>query len=179
MRETEKLLKNYPNIKNMLVGSIIDIGCGDCPVTDDCYKFDINDGDANYITRYVNKQFDVVFSSHCLEHMINPYRTIKEWFNLVKPGGILIVTVPDEDLYEHNMFPSRYNSDHKWTFALNKWSSWCKYSINLADLVKLLDNSKLILLEKQDVGYDYSITDNRDQTLGDAMAQDILIVKKL
>ena len=67
MQETVKLLTKYPDIKEMIKGDVLDIGCGDCPVTDSCSTFDINDGDANYITKYVTKQFDVVFSSHCLE----------------------------------------------------------------------------------------------------------------
>ena len=52
--------------------------------------------------------------------MFNPYRTVKEWFSLVKQNGLLIIIVPDEDLYEQGVFPSRYNNDHKWTFIINK-----------------------------------------------------------
>lgn len=178
MRETDKLLKNYPDIKEMIKGDVIDIGCGDCPVTNNCDKFDIRDGDANYISRYVDKKYDVVFSSHCLEHMWNPYRTIKEWFSLVKPGGLLIVAVPDEDLYEQGIFPSRYNGDHKWTFTIDKKDSWCKYSVNLKDLAKITEG-EIVLIEKQDNGYNYNIK-NIDQTARfNAMAQDIIIIKKV
>lgn len=178
MRETEKLLKNYPNIKDMIKGDVIDIGCGDCPVTENCDKFDVKDGDANYISRYVKKKYDVVFSSHCLEHMWNPYRTIKDWFSIVKPGGLLIVTVPDEDVYEQGVFPSRYNRDHKWTFTINKEDSWCKYSVNIDDLAKIL-GGEVVLIQKQDDGYNYNLK-NVDQTSKfNAMAQNIIIVKKV
>lgn len=176
MRETVKLLANYPKIKEMIKGDVLDIGCGNCPVTEDCDKFDRKDGDANYISKHIDKKYDVVFSSHCLEHMWNPYRTIKEWFSLVKPGGLLIVAVPDEDLYEQGEFPSKRNKDHKWTFTLNKKDSWCKYSVNLSDIAKVA-GGEVVLMEKQDIGYDYGIK-GVDQTKRGAMAQDILILRK-
>ena len=75
-------------------------------------RFDIEDGDANQIEKYVKKRFDFVFSSHCLEHMKNPYHTIQQWWSLVKDNGYLYLIVPDEDLYEHGHFPSKYNTDH-------------------------------------------------------------------
>lgn len=109
--------------------------------------------------------------------VFNPYRTVKEWFSLVKQNGLLIITVPDEDLYEQGVFPSRYNNDHKWTFTINKSDSWCNYSINLSDIAKII-GGKIVLMEKQDIDYDYSKKDI-DQTLGNAMAQNILIIRKL
>ena len=161
----------------MIKGDVIDIGCGDFPVTENCDKFDVGDGDANYISRYVKKKYDVVFSSHCLEHMWNPYRTIKDWFSLVKDGGLLIVTIPDEDLYEQGVFPSRYNRDHKWTFTINKTDSLCKNSVNLSDLAKLLDGD-VVMMKTQDDGYNHELK-NVDQTAKfNAMAQNILIMKK-
>ena len=178
MKETVKLLKNYPEISDMINGEVIDIGCGDCPVTPDCVKFDAGQGDANHITRYVKRQFDVVFSSHCLEHMTNPYRTIKDWWNLVKTGGMMIVAVPDEDLYEQGVFPSRWNFNHKWTFTINKKDSWSSRSINVVDIVRLLDDAEVIMMKLQDDGYDYS-KKGIDQMRGDAMAQIILIVRKI
>jgi hypothetical protein len=34
-------------------------------------RFDVEHGDANTITRYVHEQYDFVFSSHMLEHMVD------------------------------------------------------------------------------------------------------------
>ena len=47
---------------------------------------------------------------------------------MLEPGGHLIVTVPDEDLYEQGHFPSDYNRDHKWTFTIHKPKSWSERS---------------------------------------------------
>src|SRR3546814_12230808 len=73
-----------------------------------------------------------------------PYTTLfrseglRNWFRILKPGGHLIVTVPDEDLYEQGIFPSAYNPDHKWTFTIWKAASWSPKSRNLIDLVRSL-----------------------------------------
>ena len=61
-----------------------------------------------YILDFVdaNRPFDFVFSSHCLEHMQDPVKcpSLRDWWQLVRPGGVLIVIVPDEDLYEQGIF---------------------------------------------------------------------------
>src|SRR6185503_6093767 len=121
-------------ILDLLSGNGIDIGCGIDPITPDAQRFDQEHGDANRISQYVTNQFDFVFSSHCLEHMHDPSPTLQDWFKLVKPGGHLIVLVPDEDLYEQGCFPSLFNSDHKNTFTLSKNKSWSSKSHNVLEL---------------------------------------------
>ena len=80
-------------------GTGIDIGCGKDPFMPHFARFDKYNGDANNIKRFVRQQFDCVVSFHCLEHMYNPYKTIQDWFSLVKKGGYMVIAVPDEDLY--------------------------------------------------------------------------------
>jgi SAM-dependent methyltransferase len=138
-------------------GHGIDIGCGPDPVTKDARRFDKEDGDANRISDFVRDQFDFVYSSHCLEHMYDPKATILEWWKLVKQGGFLFVLVPDEDLYEQGVFPSRFNPDHKATFTISKSKSWSPKSINVLELAKSLPNGHLVSLELQDRGYDRSL----------------------
>jgi len=142
-------------ILEILKGSGIDIGCGNDPVTESVAKFDVLEGDANQITKYVTKQFDFVWSSHCLEHMNDPYKALAEWWRLVKDYGHLLFIVPDEDLYEQGHFPSRFNDDHKHTFTISKNKSWSPVSINVLELVASLPGAKkLIKLELQDNKYD-------------------------
>jgi len=155
MNETSKTKLLFDeNVLEILKGSGIDIGCGNDPVTEHVVMFDIEDGDANYITKYIKQQFDFVFSSHCLEHMDDPSLALNEWWSLVKDYGHLIFAVPDEDLYEQGIFPSIFNEDHKYTFTIAKNKSWSPVSINVLDLIKSLPNSKLIRLELQDNNYD-------------------------
>lgn len=143
-----------PVEKEATRGQGIDIGCGPDPVTPDAQRFDMEHGDANFISRFVDRQFDFVYSSHCLEHMHDPKAAILEWWKLVRPGGYLFVTVPDEDLYEQGVFPSRFNTDHKATFTLSKSESWSPVSVNVLDLAQSLPCGELVSLQLQDRKYD-------------------------
>lgn len=158
MNEASKSKKYWGTVEQAAIrGRGIDIGCGPDPVTPDARRFDVNDGDANCISKFVQEQFDFVFSSHCLEHMHDPRATILDWWKLVKPGGHLFVVVPDEDLYEQGVFPSRFNDDHKATFTISKARSWSPKSINVLDLANSLPGGRLVSLQLQDVGYDRSL----------------------
>jgi SAM-dependent methyltransferase len=155
MNETSKTRRVWGALeKSILVGSGIDIGCGPDPVTPDVRRFDVTDGDANRIQDFVHEQFDFVYSSHCLEHMNDPRSALLGWWSLVKPGGHLFFIVPDEDLYEQGVFPSRFNPDHKATFTISKPRSWSPVSVNVQDLVRSLPGSELVSLVLHDQGYD-------------------------
>jgi SAM-dependent methyltransferase len=158
MDETSKAQKYWGHReKAIFFGRGIDIGCGPDPVMPDCRRFDLEDGDANEVSIYVQEQFDYVYSSHCLEHMHKPAMTILDWWKLVKPGGYLFILVPDEDLYEQGVFPSRFNDDHKATFTISKSQSWSRKSINVLDLANSLPGRQLVSLELQDRGYDRTL----------------------
>ncbi|MDB6055812.1 MAG: methyltransferase family protein [Verrucomicrobiales bacterium] len=155
MDESKKSRKLWGPLEfAILTGSGIDIGCGPDPVTPNVYKFDVQDGDANEITKYVHDQFDFVYASHCLEHMHRPDKTLLEWWKLVKPGGHLFFMVPDEDLYEQGVFPSRFNPDHKATFTISKDKSWSPVSFNVLQLAHSLPEGQLVKIALQDQGYD-------------------------
>jgi SAM-dependent methyltransferase len=155
MTEAGKSKKHWTDLeRSVLRGRGIDIGCGNDPVTPDVRKFDIEDGDANEITKFVSVKFDFVFSSHCLEHMHNPKQAINEWWQLVKPNGHLFFIVPDEDLYEQGVFPSRFNRDHKATFTISKSKSWSPVSVNVLELALGLPGGELVNIALQDQGYD-------------------------
>jgi SAM-dependent methyltransferase len=155
MNETTKSKQYWGSIeKEATSGRGIDIGCGPDPVTPDARRFDLEHGDANLVSQHVKEQFDFVYSSHCLEHMHDPRMTILDWWKLVKPGGYLFVVVPDEDLYEQGVFPSRMNTDHKATFTISKAKSWSAVSCNVLELAQSLPGGQLISLQLQDRGYD-------------------------
>lgn len=159
MNESTKAKVHWGAVERQAIqGNGIDIGCGPDPVTPTARRFDLEDGDANVITQYVKDQFDFVYASHCLEHMHDPRMTILDWWKLVRPGGRLFVVVPDEDLYEQGVFPSRFNDDHKATFTISKARSWSAKSINVLDLANSLPGGKLVSLQLQDAGYDRNLT---------------------
>jgi len=158
MDEASKTKKTWGDLEKSIVnGKGIDIGCGPDPVTPNVRRFDIEDGDANHIEDFIHEQFDYVYSAHCLEHMYHPKEALMGWWNLVKPGGHMILIVPDEDLYEQGVFPSRFNADHKSTFTISKHHSWSSASINLLSLTQELPHVKVLSIALQDDGYDRSL----------------------
>lgn len=144
--------------KRYLSGKVIDIGAGADPVCPWAESFDVADGDASFITRYRRPQtYDTVHSSHCLEHLPAPAEALQEWWQLVKPGGYLVLVVPHEDLYEQGFWPSRFNPDHKATFRLGGSSSWSPVSFDIRALVLGLPGASLISAEIQDFAYIQSL----------------------
>jgi len=127
--------------------------------------WDVADGDAQYMESVPEAHFDFVHSSHCLEHMVDVPVALKHWTRILKPGGHLIITVPDEDLYEHGQWPSQFNGDHKWSFTLCKTKSSMPKSINVIDLVR--DFADELELEKLQLVRDFFRPElgNLDQTL--------------
>lgn len=150
--------RNDDFFRNYLYGKVIDIGAGKDLVTIYAERFDIEDGDANCISKYRQPEsYDSVHSSHCLEHMFDPQNALKEWWSLVKPGGYLVVVVPEEDLYEQGIWPSMFNDDHKNTFRFNKKNSWSPVSCDIEVLAASLPDANIISVELHDDNYDYSL----------------------
>lgn len=156
-------------------GHGIDIGCGPDPLSNLADYFplmsslrpwDLPDGDAMLMESVTNDTFDFVHSSYFLEKQANPEITLKNWIRICKPEGYLIIIVPEEDLYEQGVWPSTFNSDHKWTFTIHKNSSWSPKSINVTGLLaQFSDQVEIIKIEKLDSGYVYNQA-RYDQTLG-------------
>lgn len=160
MKESSKTinLRGSDLVRKFLNGRVIDIGAGNDLICPWAEGFDLAEGDANYITKYKPVgAYDAVCSSHCLEHMFNPAQALAEWWALVKPGGYLLVTVPDEDLYEQGFFPSRFNSDHKSTFRFRKADSWSPVSHDLERMMAALPGASIISAELQSDNYDASL----------------------
>lgn len=127
--------------------------------------WDIEDGDAQFLVGVDDNSYDFVHSSHCLEHLHDPRIGLANWLRVVRPGGHLIVTVPDEDLYEQGRFPSTFNRDHKWSFCTFKIKSWSERSINVLDLVRNLGaESDLVKIELLHSTYRFTLP-RYDQTL--------------
>jgi SAM-dependent methyltransferase len=164
--------------ERFLVGAGIDIGCGDDPVTADCFMWDWAQGDGQLLSGLAPEQFDWVYSSHCLEHLRDPRQALARWWEVLRVGGHLLVVVPDEDLYEQGIWPSQFNSDHKWTFTIHKLHSWSPVSVNLTELVVPLPSHQVIWLRMCDDGYDRS-AGIWDRTCGPAEAHIEILLRKL
>lgn len=185
-KKANKRRKQMPLFKDRaFVGKGIDIGCGRDILNKKVFRkitsiegFEAEDGDAQHIHQYREKEsYDFVYSSNCLEHMDDPVCALKSWYSLVKPGGYLVFTVPDEDLYEQGVFPSRYNYEHKWTFSIYKEHSWSPKSINILEILSELKSCEILKVGIVDTNYDYSKKDE-DQTRGKAEAFIEVVLQK-
>ena len=139
------------------IGKGIDVGCGKETVVPDCDGWDIarGDGDATYMSGVANESYDFVYASHVLEHLESPQIAVDNWWRILKPGGHLIIAVPDEDLYEQGMWPSRFNSDHRTRWTAHKDGD--AGALNLVDMVKGLENHKVVRMQICDDRYDHSL----------------------
>lgn len=160
-------------VTRYFVGTGIDIGCGPDSLGKhkdiytniiDVKPWDLPDGDAQYMKGVEDNYYDFVHSSHCLEHMRNPIEAFENWLRICKPNGHLVVTIPDEDLYEQGVWPSTFNGDHKTTWTIAKSESWSPVSISVVALLcKYIEQIEIIKIEKIDHNFDYGIA-RTDQT---------------
>jgi ubiquinone/menaquinone biosynthesis C-methylase UbiE len=157
------------------IGKGIDIGCGADNLNNLRHVFrgiqevkpwDLPDGDAQYMEGVADNSFDFVTSSHCLEHMVNPTVALKNWIRICRSNGYLVITIPEEQMYEQNQWPSQYNSDHKWSFTLNPISKMPK-SINVMTFLQSIHIESNVSIEKIEVIRDfyYEGYPPQDQTL--------------
>lgn len=131
MQESDKI---RGSIEHYLVGkTVLDLGCGaskvipwavgvddwsehtNPPAHGDILRARIDPEDTSLEKLLNGKKFEVVFSSHALEHMRTPIlETIHHWLSFVKPGGNLILYLPDERHYKYSSAaPAARNPAHK------------------------------------------------------------------
>jgi len=52
--------------------------------------------DAVNITNISDESYDFCFASHCLEHIANPIKAVKEWLRIVKQNGYVVLILPEK-----------------------------------------------------------------------------------
>ena len=156
------------------VGDGIDVGAGEdplhyyaelFPLMRSCRAWEWNDGDGDKLPGVADASLDFVHASHSLEHLEDPREALRNWARVLRPGGHIVILVPDEDLYEQGIFPSLHNDDHKWTFTIAKKKSWSPRSVNLADLAaEFADRLQVVKIELLDATFRFSGRRGFDQT---------------
>ena len=83
-------------------GKGLDIGCGHSKchpnaIGVDVYPFDAADMviDATNLWMFKDGELDFIVSSHTLEHLPDTKKVLTEWKRVLKPGGIMVIVVPD------------------------------------------------------------------------------------
>jgi ubiquinone/menaquinone biosynthesis C-methylase UbiE len=59
--------------------------------------FEIFIGDMHNLNCFNDNTFDVVYSSHTLEHALNPFQVLSEFKRILKNSGIFILVIPFPD----------------------------------------------------------------------------------
>lgn len=168
-REREGFFEKYCQGKGIDIG-VGRLNCGAIdPVTPDAFPWDIDNGDATYLTGIQDADFDWVYSSHCLEHLSNPVLALMNWWRILRPGGHLILYVPHRDLYERRKtLPSRWADGESWESAMRHGHKFyilpdrneAPHTLSLMGLLRCTDilgqrDTNLVYMKVDDEGYVY------------------------
>jgi len=171
MREASKAAQRRGRDYKYIKGKVLDIGCGPDPCSQyysgitEFKGWDMPDGDAQYLIGVPTGYYDCVHSSHSLEHMVDPRTALSRWISVVRKGGYLVITVPDEEMYERLSWPSRFNGDHKWSFT-TYFSKRLPRTINVLVLLSKMVNIEVVSITR--IEEKFNPQQMGDQTLGDA-----------
>jgi SAM-dependent methyltransferase len=155
----DTILKYCADPKN----TVVDFGGAGCPlgfgsVVVDLLKKDAMKRPVKYVSiRDIKKPVDVVFCCHCLEHIQNLEGVLKEIYEALKPGGVIIVYVPSYTNPGWNA-KKHHNprfGDHLWTFGLSATENLPKDLCRYANIDQIL--SSFFTVEKASYCGDDSI----------------------
>lgn len=134
-------------------GHGLDIGHGGDLLLPTMDGFDLEDGDAQDLASVADASYDFAYSSHTLEHMPDPAAALRAWFRAVRPGGYLLLYVPDRDLYEkRTRLPSRWNPDHRAFFLLDRDDP--PDTLGLVPLIeRTLEGAQIVYARRCDEGH--------------------------
>lgn len=118
--ETQKI---RPIVQKYLSGKIIDLGCGNDLISPSAIGVDARKlPNVSIVTNKIDSfarsnpsmagHFDVVFSSHCLEHIKEDDSALFDWSRLLKEGGHMILYLPDDRHYDNAKNPEHL---HRYT----------------------------------------------------------------
>jgi hypothetical protein len=76
-----------------------------------------------------------------------------------------VISIPDEELYEHELWPSRFNDDHKWSFRIYSGKGGLPKHINVFDLLsRFYKEVEIIKIERIEDGFSWQAPPELDQT---------------
>lgn len=94
---------------------ILDLGCGNHKTIDKAIGVDIRP--VTDVTSSIDclsmkaDTADLIISRHSFEHMLDPVKTLREWWRVLKPGGRIIFVLPDQE-FINTVHPFYSNNEH-------------------------------------------------------------------
>lgn len=96
-------LKCFHRVLPFMCGTGLDLGCGSRKVHPGAIGIDTVGGDIQLdvteLPMFKNESMDYVFSSHCLEDIVDTEATLIEWWRVLKCGGYMVLYLPHKELY--------------------------------------------------------------------------------
>jgi ADP-heptose:LPS heptosyltransferase/predicted SAM-dependent methyltransferase len=71
--------------------------------------------EADSLPDFTDESLNFIFSSHLLEHLVEPEKALAEWWTKLRDGGHLMLYLPHKELYP-NIGEEGANPDHKHDF---------------------------------------------------------------
>jgi len=85
-----------PYAKHVCIGEGYDIGCMKKEwAFPRSIPIDLSFNDGYHATNLPKKEVDYIFSSHCLEHILDWVSVMDYWYDTLKQGGVLFLYLPD------------------------------------------------------------------------------------
>ena len=180
MKETQKAQTRRAVDKSfdwntVFSGEGLDVGSGDNPLcdcrpvigdSDKAVSFDLPDGAGDDLRdRFLARRFDFIHGSNVLEHALSAGVMLRSWIGCLKPGGYIVATVPDWELYEKKTWPSRWNAGHRSTWSMDivhgsphhhKLPEWISHHFE--------GSVSVLLCRLVDTNYDHNLGPDVDQT---------------
>ncbi|MFC1517778.1 class I SAM-dependent methyltransferase [Candidatus Margulisiibacteriota bacterium] len=99
---------------------------------------------------FANGSFDKIVCTETLEHVLNPYNVIKEISRILKPQGILVLTIPNEGLinaFKKSIYYLRIDGlfNKKDGYSLRQKNDWHLWEYSKADIRNMFANEYELL----------------------------------
>lgn len=105
-------------------------------------------GEATEIEIVVNKMYNFIISSNCLEHVANPLKAIKSWLKVLNTGGYILLVLPNKiSNFDHK------RPDTSFSHLLDDYVN----DVNESDMTHFNEIIELHDLEKDVIGNDKNI----------------------
>ncbi len=123
-----------------------------------------------------NLKYDLVFSRHFLEHMINPSKILKEKIKILRKNGLIIIEVPNIQYYLKKSLLEVFSLQHIHGFSLNSLGKLLK-KFNLK-IIKVNEFSENIIIIAQKKPKKINAVKIKDFKFNNNIKKNKILIKK-